>query len=173
MKAPPAASGDTIQFQPPDRRAAFTFGRCAMRKVLLAVAAVGLLVAADDARDAGKKDLDALQGEWTMVSGERNGEKIPEEIAKSLRRVIKGDKFSILRDDETVSQGTFTLDASKKPREIDAKLEGVDGVVKGIYALDGDTFKVCYGPPGTDRPREFATKEGSNLILGTWKKAKK
>jgi uncharacterized protein (TIGR03067 family) len=156
----------------PDGRAAFTFGRDAMKKGLLALAAVGLLVAADEAKDA-KNDLDALQGEWTMVSGERNGEKLPEEIAKSLRRVIKGDKFTILRGDETVSQGTFTLDPSRKPREIDAKMEGADGTVKGIYALDGDTFKVCYGPPGTERPKEFGTKEGSNLILGVWKKARK
>jgi len=144
-----------------------------MKKLLLVVA-VGLLIAADKPKDdTAKKDLEALQGDWTLVSGERNGEKFPEELLKSLKRTIKGDKATITRDGETIATGTMTLDTSKKLKTIDVKLEGMDQTIKGIYELEGETFKMCYAMPGGDRPKEFASKEGSGITLAVWKKAKK
>lgn len=142
-------------------------------KKLLAVLAIGLLLGADDKKDAAKKDLDALQGEWTLASGERNGEKIPEDVAKSLKRTVQGNKSTVTRDGETLAQGTVTLDPTQKPKAIDVKLEGADTVIKGIYELSGDTFKICYGGPGEERPKEFTAKEGSGHTLGVWKKVKK
>jgi len=141
-------------------------------KRLLPVLAVALLLGADKKDDA-KKDLDKLQGEWTLVSGEREGQTIPEDIAKSLKRTVKGNKATVTRDGETLAQGTMTLDPAKKPKAIDIKLEGMDQLIHGIYELKDDTFKICYGMPGTERPKEFATTAGSGLTLGVWKKAKK
>ena len=141
-------------------------------KRLLPVLAVALLLGAEKKDDA-KKDLDKLQGDWTLESGERDGQKIPEEIAKTLKRTVKGNKSKVTRDGETLAEGTMTLDPAKKPKAIDMKLEGMDQVVQGIYELSGDTFKICYGMPGVERPKEFATKAGSGLTLGVWKKAKK
>jgi uncharacterized protein (TIGR03067 family) len=143
----------------------------AMKK-LMVVLAVGLLVAAENKDDA-KKDLDKLQGEWTCVSGERDGENFPEEVAKSLKRTVKGDKSDVTRDGKSVAKTTLVLAAEKKPKTIDMKLEGEDQMLHGIYELDGDTFKLCYAPPGAERPKEFATKAGSGLTLSVWKKVKK
>lgn len=35
----------------------------------------------------------------------------------------------------------------------------------GIYALDGDDLKTCFDNDGKEQPSEFATKEGSRLVL--------
>jgi hypothetical protein len=43
----------------------------------------------------------------------------------------------------------------------------------GIYELDGDTVKFCFGGPGKERPTEFTTKEGSMRTLSVWKRDKK
>src|SRR5262245_23838733 len=134
-----------------------------MMKRMVAVLAVGLLVGPGLADDA-KKDQEKMAGEWTMESGERNGEKLPDEIVKTLKRVVKGNEHTVLRDGETVAKGKVKLDAAKKPKEIDISLSGgeADGkLIKGIYELDGDTLKICYGMPDGDRPKEFAAKEGS------------
>jgi uncharacterized protein (TIGR03067 family) len=140
---------------------------------LVATLAVVVCLAADAPKEDSKKDMEKLQGEWILASLERDGEQLPEEQAKSRKRSIKGDKFTITRDGETLAQGTFTLDASKKPKTLDAKLEGNDEAVQAIYELDGDTFKMCYAQPGQPRPKEFAGKADSGHTLAVWKRVKK
>jgi uncharacterized protein (TIGR03067 family) len=140
---------------------------------LVAILAVGLLLGADDKQADAKKDQEKLQGDWTLQSGERDGEQFPEEILKALKRNITGDKIVVTRDGETVAKGTFTLDAAQKPKTIDIKPEGADKPVQGIYELEGDTFKLCYAAPGEARPKEFATKAATGLTLAVWKKVKK
>jgi uncharacterized protein (TIGR03067 family) len=140
---------------------------------LFVILAVGLLLGADDKQTDAKKEQEKLQGEWTMQSGERDGEQFPEELVKALKRTVTGDKYVITRDGETLAKGTFMLDPWQKPKTIDGKMEGADKTVQGIYELDGDTLKICNGQPGEARPKEFATKAGSGLTLVVWKKVKK
>ncbi len=57
----------------------------------------------------------------------------------------------------------ITIDPSKKPKTIDYDV--IDGPTKGkrhlgIYELDGDTFKSCFGAPGAERPTDFTSKPG-------------
>jgi uncharacterized protein (TIGR03067 family) len=144
-----------------------------MKRTALMLLAVGLLIAADD-KDAAKQDLDKLQGEWTLESGERDGQAIPEEFVKSLKRVIKDNTSVVSRDGEALSKSTFKLDPTKKPKAIDITLEQEkDKPILGIYELDGDTFKICYGQPGGERPKEFSAKAGSGNTNSGWKRAKK
>ena len=54
---------------------------------------------------------------------------------------------------------------------------GQNGLIQigdnGIYELGKDTLKWCAGEPGTeDRPKEFATKEGTKGMLVNFKKEK-
>src|SRR5438876_9873472 len=110
---------------------------------LILIPAIVLFLAANSTDDAAKKDQEKLQGDWTLVSGERDGQEFPEDLVKSLKRTMKDDTFTVTRDGETVAKGTFTLDPSKKPKAIDIKLEAAANPVHGIYELDGDTFKLC------------------------------
>src|SRR5262249_6681620 len=138
-----------------------------MKKLLVVLAVV--LLGADDA----KQDQDKLQGDWVLELAERDGERLPEEIAKTYKRNIKTDKFIVTGDRQTLAQGSFKLEPSKKPKTMDIKLDGADSPVQGIYEITGDTFKICYAAPGQERPKEFSTKAGSGHTLGVWKRAKK
>jgi uncharacterized protein (TIGR03067 family) len=144
-----------------------------MTRSLVMALAVGLLLAADDA----KKDKEQLQGSWRPVSGEQGG-KI-DQNAKEHLLIFDGDTFTIKRGDQLLLKGTFTLDPSQSPKAIDMKITEGHGdsdkgkEVHGIYALDKDTLKWCTAEPGSnERPKEFTTKEGTRHLLVTLKKEK-
>jgi uncharacterized protein (TIGR03067 family) len=138
--------------------------------------ALALLAADSPADDASKKDLEKLQGDWVGVSYMRDGEKADPDDAQSLFRTIKDDTYTISRFDKQIGKGTFTIDATKKPKTIDAYPGGSkdkNKVVRGIYELKGNTLKICSAAPGKDRPTEFTSKEGSGHTLTVWEREKK
>src|SRR5438874_12959458 len=84
--------------------------------ILILLGACLALIAADDAI---KHDVAALQGEWSMVSGESAGMPLPEEMIKTGKRVCKDNEVSVNVGGMVIMKATFTLDASKSPRTID------------------------------------------------------
>jgi uncharacterized protein (TIGR03067 family) len=76
-------------------------------------------VNADAKDDAVKKDLAALEGEWTMVSAERDGMKLPDELLKNSKRTAKGNESTVMVGGQLFMKATVTLDPSKKPKTID------------------------------------------------------
>jgi uncharacterized protein (TIGR03067 family) len=144
-----------------------------MRRVqVLAVLVVAFLVAADDP----KKEIEKLQGTWKLVSLEVDGKKATKgDIKKEQKMVVEGDKFSSTVDDKHSFKGTFKLDASKKPKAVDAVVtegEYKGKTLLGIYEVEGDTMRACYAPPGKERPTEFVSKEGSGTYLYAYKREK-
>jgi uncharacterized protein (TIGR03067 family) len=139
--------------------------------------AVPLAVADDtEKQEAVQKELKKFEGTWVMVAAERNGVKAPEDAVKTVRVIIKGDKFTIKEGDNTI-EGTIVLDPSKNPRAYAASAteNGKKISTVGIYEFDGDTLKVCYTPEGEERPKEFSTKGGTDehpIMLGVYKREK-
>jgi uncharacterized protein (TIGR03067 family) len=141
----------------------------------LIIAAIGVSLAVDTPPDpASKKDLDGLQGSWKLVSAMRDGEALPKDKAKKTTIVIKDDTFLFpdLAEYATSKEGTIKLDATTKPKQMDATSTEKE-VMLGIYELDGDRYKVCFAPTGKPRPSEFASKPGSGNLLQVWKRKKK
>src|SRR5262249_18534833 len=110
--------------------------------------------------EEGKKDGEKLKGTWDIVSLEADGEQGPPEIVAKLKLVFDGDKLTFRPGEPGYTNYTFKLDQSAKPPAFD--MTHADGknkgtTVKGIYALDGDSLKICFGK-GDDRPKSFTTK---------------
>jgi uncharacterized protein (TIGR03067 family) len=141
-----------------------------MKLRILGAMIVSFALGADDAKDA--KELEPLQGDWQLVSATRNGKAMPDDMVKATRCTVKGNKFTITREGKAVEDGTLKLDGAKKPKEIDMNVGNADAQALGIYELDKDNFKLCYGRPGKDRPKEFAAKEGDAQSLSVWKRRK-
>src|SRR5438270_744023 len=145
-------------------------------RTLLALAVPVLLVAAEPAADAVKKDMTALEGDWTMVSAERDGQAVPEEYVKSAKRVFKDGTVKVSFGDMVFMEAKVTVDPSKKPKHMD--YEVTDGPSKGqkhlgIYEIDGDTIKFCFASAEQGRPADFTAKEGSGRTMSVWKRVKK
>ena len=139
----------------------------------LAAATISSASAADD--QAVKKDLAQLQGEWSMVSGSADGQPMPDQQLKQMKRVCKGDETTTMMGGRIFIKAKITIDPSKKPKTIDYQM--TDGFTKGktqfgIYEVDGDTFKSCFGKPGAERPADFTSKAGDGRTLSVWKREK-
>ena len=146
-----------------------------MKSRLLMIVAVGLLLAAANSQDpASKKDLEGLQGTWKLVSAMKDGKALPKSKVKKTTIVIKDDTFRFpeLAEDATSREGTFKLDATKKPKQMDTTSTKKE-VMLGIYELDRDRYKVCFAPAGKPRPSKFASKPGSGHIVQVWERKKK
>ena len=145
-------------------------------RTILAAAVVCLLVAADNPSDEAKKDMAALQGEWSLKSGERDGQAMPEDFVKGFKRVAKDDVTTVTSNGQAYMKAKFAVDPARKPKTIDyTLLEGPnkDKKVLGIYELDGDTVKFCFAGPDQERPKEFKTKGATGVTLSVWKREKK
>jgi uncharacterized protein (TIGR03067 family) len=148
-----------------------------MRYVLTGLAVGLLLAAAPDPKDDARKDQEALQGTWKVVSVEQGGK--AQDRAKESSVVIEKDTLSVKGGDYVIVQGTFKLDPTKKPRTIDLTVtkghreEDKGKQAHGIYELDKGTLKWCTAEPGDEaRPKEFASKEGTKHMCITLRKEK-
>ena len=147
-----------------------------MKARYLLLVAVGLLLAADDAKDEVKKELARFEGTWKWVSIEMEDMKLSADAVEHPRLKLMGDKFTVSEENNASFSGTFKVDPSKKPKTIDVTF--TDGPQKGkkalgIYELEGDTYKVITDPAGKSRPTEFAVKPGSGHVLQILKRQKK
>jgi uncharacterized protein (TIGR03067 family) len=133
--------------------------------------AIVFLIAADDKKPDGKKDLDLLKGKWTIVSVIEDGK--PNEDENGGTITFAEDKM-VLQVKDGEHSGTFKLNATKKPKQIDVTpLDGDEKgkVMEGIYELTKDGLKICIADhAGTTRPTAFISKEDSGVVLLTLKR---
>lgn len=104
-----------------------------------------------------------------------DGQPLPDEMPKQMKRVCKGDKVTVTRAGQIFFAAKITIDPSKKPKIIDCQM--TEGFTKGkthlgIYELDGDTLNSCFGAPDAERPTDFTSKPGDGRTLSVWKREK-
>jgi uncharacterized protein (TIGR03067 family) len=139
--------------------------------------AVATIIAAADAKDdAIKKDRKKLEGTWRVVALEVDGNKATEEDARKLTVVNGSDgTWSLRSEEKEIAKGTSTIDPTQKPKTIDLKWidgAGTENQHLGIYELGDATRKLCFAPPGKQRPSEFSTTPGSEHILVKFEREK-
>jgi uncharacterized protein (TIGR03067 family) len=112
-------------------------------------------------QDAAVNEQKRLQGIWTIVSGEEAGKKLPEGTVKDkgVLLTIDGNQMTFASAGRPGTlKATFTVDPAKQPKTIALTVEeqkGKTSTLHGIYQIDGDTLKLCYGQTP---PAEFKTK---------------
>jgi len=140
---------------------------------LIGLAAATLSSVLAEENEAVKKDLARLQGEWSMVSGAADGQPMPTQMLKQMKRVCKGDETTTTMAGQLYFKARISIDPSKKPKTIDYQM--IEGFTKGnkqlgIYEVEGDSLKACFGKPGAERPEEFKSKPGDGRTLSVWKR---
>jgi uncharacterized protein (TIGR03067 family) len=145
-----------------------------MTRLLLPVAAICFFAASAFPEDT-KEDLKRLQGTWKVVGLTNDGKKAPPDKLEGAELIVIGNAY-VLKGEDTF-RGKLKLDATQKPKFIDATFIDEQGQEKGkaagIYQQDGDELRICWREKGDQRPNEFASKPGSNIRLIVLKRAKK
>jgi uncharacterized protein (TIGR03067 family) len=130
----------------------------------------------EDADQAARKDVQRLQGRWVAESV--GGKKLPK--GHQVQILFEGEKVVWTNlQEQDLGNGkiggsaghvtfTFKVDPKKQPAGMD--FTATEGTFQGrvfpsIYALVGETLTICRSQPGTDRPTDFTTKEGSDHYL--------
>src|SRR5262245_27058228 len=135
---------------------------------------VGWHVVASQAQDgAGKTDRDRLEGKWEITAAQMFGKDAEGEEGDRIRKqplVVEGDKMTMRHG------GSFKLDPTKKPKEIDFDLQegpqNEQGLWRGIYDLRGDELTMVMAMPNAERPREFKTEANVPHMLLKLKRVK-
>jgi uncharacterized protein (TIGR03067 family) len=148
---------------------------CFFRFFVVGVLLTAIAATADDAKDdALKKDRKQIEGTWRVVALEFDGNKSNEDDAKKLTVVNGSDgTWSLRSEGNEISKGISTFDPTKKPKTIDftpTEGGGQGNQHLGIYELGEKTRKLCFAPPGKERPREFTSTPGSEHVLVTFER---
>jgi uncharacterized protein (TIGR03067 family) len=149
--------------------------RISLAALLCAASVAASCALADDKADL-EKEVRKFQGIWTFESDVAGGKELPADELKGFIITFEGDKHTVKKGDKVIQVGTQKLDPSKSPKAIDVTMiEGPSKgtVMLGIYAIDGDTLKVCFDPHGKKRPTEFKSAPGSENFVTVHKRVKK
>jgi uncharacterized protein (TIGR03067 family) len=119
------------------------------------------------------REIDALQGSWTITALENDGAEMPSSAFIGAGITIDGDRFTSTGMGGTY-EGTVVIDETKKPKTLDlifthGHAAGTRNV--GIYTLDGGRWTICLATRGNRRPRAFATRPDMGLALETLERA--
>jgi RNA polymerase sigma-70 factor (ECF subfamily) len=125
-----------------------------------------------DRKEAGKKELERLEGTWVMVSRESKGIKQGGEDLKDWQVTIKGNEWMNTRPGG-MEKATIVIDASKDPKAIDLAFQFPMGrkiLTRGIYQLsrttEGETLTLHrVDQPGLPRPKDFKASERGGIVF--------
>jgi uncharacterized protein (TIGR03067 family) len=124
-----------------------------------------------------KKEMERMQGMWTTVSTEVDGQQRAEE-KKSEKLTFADNKWVLKIDGEISQEGTFKIvETGGKFMKIDFFVTG--GFKQGdtwisIMQIDGDKMKWtgCYVTESKARPKMLTTRNGDGYFLRTLKREK-
>lgn len=111
----------------------------------------------------------AIEGTWLIDSVEVAGAKV--DSLKGAELVLaSGGKKTFTLPGGVVEKGTYSIDESASPAQIDATTDGKEGTEPGIFELKGDALKMCLGGPRGARPTRFTTGKDGGVILIEFKR---
>jgi uncharacterized protein (TIGR03067 family) len=137
-----------------------------------------LLVAAEPAKDGKEKPPVNLDGTWVPTSLIYNGKDMTRDKKTQFRFIFKGNEAVVEGSKDVRKEYArikVKLDPSFDPHIIDMTIGGgsQEGArIEGIYELKDDELKICAKVFGGDRPTEFASPEGSSVVLLVLKRNK-
>jgi uncharacterized protein (TIGR03067 family) len=151
-----------------------------MKGCILTAAVVGLVFVAPPAN--GDDDKASLQGAWKLESVKWA------EADKTSSIYLTSKSYLVVKADEMIAQDeedgkvketrySYTLDPKKRPAVYEQKAldgEGKGKTFSGIYAVEGDTLKMC--SKGKGLPEDFEITQGKDVkdkYLYVYKRIKK
>jgi uncharacterized protein (TIGR03067 family) len=146
-------------------------------------AAWPLAAGGDTKKETIKKELEKLEGVWTLVSREAKAQETPKDDLGQFQLTIKSDRWT-LSHPQGSDKATMKIDPTKEPKTIDLAFSSLGAmgtslklpagrkiVSRGIYKLEykqgeGEILTLCrVDEPRLARPKEFKTTDTTGILF--------
>ena len=116
--------------------------------------------------------LTKLQGEWSAVKINRDGQALPKMMLWTARRSMSRNEVKISVVGQTIIHALVKINEGANPTQIDygslaAPSQGA--IQLGLFQWDGDEACFCMGAPGGPRPDDFTAPAGSGRTFSQWR----
>jgi uncharacterized protein (TIGR03067 family) len=114
-----------------------------------------------------------IEGVWRFDVVEVMGQRQPRPPYPAHRMIIAKDGRDVVVQDDRITRGTISWDATKSPGQFDVVI--ASGAQKGqrypgIYELEGDTYRICLPLKSTTRPTNFLTTPDNGSMMQVLKR---
>lgn len=140
------------------------------RLAMLCVLAIpAMSFARDDKKGAPQepsRELLPFQGTWKVVKAEGGGKGAPP-LKEEVRFTFAGNKMTLQEGKFPPQEGTFSVDSSKEPAEIDMS-SGMNPKVPGVFKFDKDgklTISFFVRKAEATRPKKIGDGDAVVLVL--------
>ena len=123
----------------------------------------------------GQTDGSSIVGTWVPIHSVGDGEATSAEDLSDVTLTFANGRCDVRRAGVLIRQGRYSADSRPIPCELEVCFEQsdvpelIERPLKGIYQLDGDHLKICYGPPAGDRANFFSGEKGSGQYLAEYR----
>lgn len=121
-------------------------------------------------KDESQSIREQLAGSWKLSKGVSQGRELSEDQLDGRRVMIeKNTIITFDKEKNELYRALFLIDSSASPVEITMTTDMKDvpetkalGILR---LLDDGGWELCYGLPGTPRPKKFESQKGSKHML--------
>ena len=124
----------------------------------------------------GESDMHAVMGTWVPVRSRGEDIPTPPEDLRDVTLTFVDNRCEVRRGDRLIRHGTYSTDPTPSPKAISVCFtesdvpELIDAPMLGIYEVNAERLRICYGPPGGDRPNAFSPEKGNGQYLGEYRR---
>jgi uncharacterized protein (TIGR03067 family) len=133
---------------------------------LLPVLIIVLPLIAGEDKPAGP----SIRGKWEVTAVTFNGTTFAHRNGRILD--FESEGISTVVDDLILPVATYTVGAAASPKRIDLNQDDAGKKALGVYSIEKDELRLCYGEPGAERPVKFESKPGARVFLVVLKRVK-
>ena len=114
---------------------------------------------------------------WVPIRSVGDGEPTPEDDLGDITLTFADGRCDVRRAGVLIRRGTYTVDSEKLPYQLDVCFhesdvpELIDAALRGIFQVNGDFLRICYGPPGGARATSFSAEKGTGQYLGEYRES--
>ena len=85
-------------------------------------------------------------------------------------------RCEVFRGEKLLRRGTYSTDPAQSPKTINVCFtesdvpELIDAPLLGIYEVNAEQLRICYGPAGGNRAGSFSAEKGNGQYLAEYRR---